>query len=156
MGLMPPYDPFRDPALSWVLARVESVTPARPTWAQPATIVLVVEEVLRGAVPARVAVPFGPPREAGQEQFYIARSAGPQPWSAEQRAAVARQHADLDARAVEVPEVGERIALWLREETPGVWSVPTLRTIGAPTPMPMRSRWIESAHVDAVRARLRG
>jgi hypothetical protein len=155
MGLMPPYDPFEDPALSWAIARVESVSPASPTWKHPATVVLAIEEVLRGTVPSHITVPFGPPREAGQEHFYMTRALGMPPWSQEQEAERARQQADLDARPIEVPVVGERIAVWLAMGPAGGWDIPTLRTIGAATPMPMRSRWIDGAHVDAVRARLR-
>ncbi len=156
MGMMPPYDPFQDTALAWVIARVASITPSRPTWSTPARVVLQIEEVLRGAPPTQVEVQFGPPREAGQEQFYLVRGLGPPPWSREQEAELERQRAEMGARPIEVPDVGERIGVWLSMLPSGEWEVPTLRTIGGATPMPMRSRWIAEPHLAALRAHLPG
>lgn len=155
MGVMPPYDPFADASLRWAVVRVESVEPAQPTNGRPATLTLAVEEVLRGELPPRVSVPFGAPREAGDERFYITRGLGPPPWTPEMEARVAAQFAALDARPVEVPDVGARVVIWLARESDGTWAVPTLRTLGAATLVPMRSRWIEAPHVERVRAHFR-
>jgi hypothetical protein len=155
MGLMPPYDPLTDPSLSWVIGRVHAVVPAAPTWADPASVTLEVEEVLRAArpLPARLALTFGPPREAAEARFYAARGLGPPPWTEAELAAVTAQNAALDATPIEVPEVGARIAVWVGEGLAGDFDVPSLRAFGPPA-VPMRSRWVEAKHVGALRARL--
>jgi hypothetical protein len=149
---MPPYDPRNDASLAWAIVRVRSIEPARPTNGQPGRVQLVVEAVLRGEVPASLEVLFGPPREVQQERFYVDRGNGLPPWDEATRARSRAAHADIDARPVEVPEVGARIAVWLSRDL-GHWDIPTLRSLGQIT-FPMRSRWVEEAHLPALRQRL--
>lgn len=159
MGLMPPYDPFGDPGLRWVVARVDSVEPARPTWSRPGTVTLVIEEVLRGelAPGQRLAVPFGLPREAQDAYFHLTRGLGPAPHGPDVEARLAAQRAELGLREIEVPAVGARIVTWLGPSPSGEgWDVPTLRTLGAATRVPMRTRWIDVESLERVRSLLRG
>lgn len=173
MGLMPPYDPFEDPALAWALVRVVRCDPPSPTWGRPAALTLRVEATLRGALPNELVALFDAPREAAQARFYATRDASPE------QAAV--QLAELDARPIAVPPPGHTVIVWLAApptpsppgpapsgpvppSPPGVpvvpaappggfWTVPSPRRFGQ-GPIPFAERWIEAAHLDAVRARL--
>ncbi|MBN8616294.1 MAG: hypothetical protein J0L92_37255 [Deltaproteobacteria bacterium] len=153
MGIMPPYDPLTDPSLAWAIVRVESIEPATPTWSRPARVVLAVDEVLRGEVPAQLEVMFGAPREAQQQRFYIDRGNGPPPWDEATQARSRAAHAELDARPVDVPHVGARIAVWL-SRLDDHWDIPTLRSFGAGA-IPMQSRWVDEDHLAALRALIR-
>lgn len=154
MGIMPPYDPLTDRSLSWAVVRVISIDPPAPTWGRPAEVVLEIEQTLRSidALPARVVVGFGAPREEQQQRFYLDRGLGPPPWDEATLARRKELHAQMDAYPVEVPTVGARIAVWLANEPHG-WTIPTLRALGGPT-LPMRSRWVEEADIPALRAKL--
>ncbi|MBX7190957.1 MAG: hypothetical protein K1X94_02810 [Sandaracinaceae bacterium] len=152
MGIMPPYDPLRDPQLAWAIGRVLRIVPERPTWSRPGTISFAVDEVLRGELPSAIELPFGPPREAEQAYFYAQREAGAPPWDAATQARVAARRAELDARLVDVPAIGAVIGVWLAHDTAG-WHVPTARVFGA-MPFPLRSRWVEAPHLEALRRSL--
>ncbi len=156
MGMMPPYDPFGDASLAWAVARVASIDPPTPTWSRPAQVVLEIDEVLRGTVPPQVTVTFGAPREAQQSYFYVERNLGPPPHTSEALARAARGRAELDARAVDVPSVGSRVVVWLGQPSPGVWDIPTLRSLGTSVPAGMRARWLEAdaTTLATVRARI--
>jgi len=110
MGLMPPYDPFMDTTLRWAVARVLTCEPAEPTWRTPGVVTLDVETVLRGPLPARVVVLFDAPREAGQDRFYAVRDATPEE--------ATRRLAELDQRAIAVPECRARVIVWLLPPAP--------------------------------------
>ncbi len=59
----------------------------------------------------------------------------------------------FDGRDVDVPEVGARLGVWLSRDGDR-WDIPTLRSLGALMAFPMRPRWVEEAHLDALRGRL--
>lgn len=167
MGMMPPYDPFRDPTLLWAVARVSGCEPARPTWGTPAAVTLDVERALRGDVGGRLQALFDEPREAQQSRFYAERGASPEQ--------AARELEALDRTPIEVPAIGERVIVWLARPAPpvpppvldpmgpppfgprlpatppgGFWGVPTLRNF-APDELPIHSRWIDhTPDVEAV------
>jgi hypothetical protein len=174
MGIMPPYDPFTDPALAWALVRVVGCDPPAPTWSRPAAVTLRVVAILRGALPAELVALFDAPREAAQTRFYAARDATPE--------AAAAQLAQLDAQPIPVPPLGSAVIVWLAAPQPsptlpvpvpdgpvpmappgvavtpaappgGFWTVPSPRTFGQ-GPIPLAARWIEAQHLDAVRAQL--
>lgn len=149
---MPPYDPMTDPSLAWAIVRVVSIDPPAPTYGSPARVVLALEEALRGDVPETIELGFGAPREEQQARFYIDRGNGPPPWDEATQARSRAAHAELDARPVEVPAVGARIGVWLSRAL-GYWDIPTLRVFGA-VAVPMRSRWVDTEHLDALRSLL--
>lgn len=144
MGIIAPVRPV-EAATAWVVGRVESIEPASPTWARPARMVVVVEEVLRGTPPPRLELALGPPIGSGQSYFYVIRFLGPEPWAPEVQADVARQRALLDATPVEAPEAGARIAVGVTEDPPGHWSI---RSTGA--------QWVPEAGLAALRKAVAG
>ncbi|MBL8677523.1 MAG: hypothetical protein JNK05_00040 [Myxococcales bacterium] len=168
MGVMPPYNPFEDSALSWAIARVNGCNPPSATWASPSIVEFDIESLLRGELPRVVHAIFDAPRESQQSRFYASRGLGPNPTEAE-LAAVSAQHAALDATPIELPTIGAKVIVWFGEHVAagasepglppaallmstsslvlppeGAWRIPTLRlfapsTLGAA----LRSRWIE-------------
>lgn len=168
MGIMPPYDPFRDTQVAWAIARVVSCDPASATWGSPALVRFDIDHVLRGALPRTLVALFDAPREAQQSRFYVARALGPDP-TPEAIAVASAQQAALDATPIELPRSGTRVVVWFGERVAlfahdasdpsprfqmfahgtstvippeGAWTIPTLRR-DEPSTLPIRSRWID-------------
>jgi hypothetical protein len=159
--MIPPYNPLEDSSLSWAVARVTGVATARgrlsrlaevarrlarrpttPTWTTPARVTFEIVEVLRGQLPPRVEVEFGPPREAGQAYLLARRGLFP-PQSDAAAAELQRRTVALDATPIEVPALRSVVIVWLVPSEAG-WEVPP-RLIYHRAELPMRSRWVEAS-----------
>ncbi len=157
MGIMPPYDPFQDRALTWAVAKPVALAAPTATWSRPTKVDFDRVESLAGEPAPRFSVIFGAPREAGQAYFYAQRDLIPRGGldEAAQRELRRRTEA-LDATAVELPEIGRPVIVWLAGTGPE-YDIPTLRLPSA-WPFEHHARFIPAteANLAEVRRRLAG
>lgn len=156
MGLMPPYDPFADPALAWAVVEATSLDPESATWSKPSRVTFRRLHTLRGDVPAVLSVTFSAPRESGQQYFYAQRDLVPiGPDDAAGHAELSRRMQSLGDTPVELPELGRPLIIWL-EKTESGHEIPTLRTVGGAWPFDVHERFIDGTpkNIGEVCARL--